>query len=680
MAFPFFSSRRWRRARRKGGWKMKTARRKASTVLLLAVLMTVFGAFCALNASAEWIDPVAFNMEATGTEMTGPGDISIQVRITNTTGTDMTDPVTLYDPSGDVMTAFGTNGQVTLKAGQQYPWSGTYSVSQEELEKGTLVFTIRYQMTDSSGSIFENTQENTIRLTYAGEHARLGVTRKVTPEVCRQGKTVTVTYELVNTGNVELTNIKVAEKLNGRSQTVDHLSPGGSQKLTFSINMGNADLTSGATITYKVTGESGVKTETVPEVVIPLAKPDLSMRLEAVTPNVNIGETATLMLTFVNNGNVSYSSVTVRDAKRGEVLTGLEIPAGTTVSFPKEFVLSEPATFKFTALLPDNTGESREITADEVRVQVFDPDNDLILTLDLSSDTTTVSEFPAVMRFTLNVTNNGDSEVQNVRISHGSVPIRTIALLSAGQTVKVECDVEVSQAGQFRFTASAVDNLGNNRTFQSNVIRVSYTAPTVAPTTVPVPTVAPLVTERPVTDEDLDPVVVRGKDITRWLAYGFAGLLALAIILLIVAAIMRGRVKHRSENAYDHLDLARRRDYGRDPDEADEDEEEDRDDASAAPSEREEVTEDDIRPSVTYRSVPDDPMDDGAPEPEVSPEDSAETVQRIDDAERAYSESDEGGFRVSRRTDAAADDAGAEAQGSHRRAAKRRQNVGDDEE
>ncbi len=657
---------------------MKTARRKASAVLLLAILLIVSGAMAAVS-SAEGMEAVAFNMEATGTEMTGPGDITVQVRVTNTTGTDMTDPVTLYGPSGDVITGFGENGSVTLKAEQQYPWSGTYTVSQEELESGRLTFSIRYHITDTSGSIIEISQENDIVLTYAGEHARLSVTRTVTPEVCRQGKQVSVTYELVNTGNVELSTIKVAEKLNGRSQTVDHLSPGGSQKVTFTANMGSSDLTSGATITYKAAGESGVKTETVPETVIPCAKPDLTMILEAVTPSINMGETATLMLTFVNNGNVSYSSVTVQDEKRGEVLTGLEIPAGTTVSFPKEFVLNEPATFKFNATLPDNTGETRPMSSDSVSVQVFDPNNELRLTLDLSSDTTTVTEFPAVMRFTLNVTNSGDSEVKDVRITHGAVRIRTISAISAGQTVKVECDVQVSQAGQFRFTAAAVDNLGNERTFQSNVIRVSYTAPTVEPTDVPVPTVAPLVTEKPVTDEDLDPVVVKGRDVTRILAYVFAALLAVALLLLIVAAIMRGRVRRRSENAYDHLDLASRRDYGRDPDEADDEDEADGGDVPVVNRDREEVSEAGGKSPVTVRAIPDDPLEDGAPEPEVAPEDAAQAAERMDEADRAYRSDEEGGFRVSR--DPSADDArtGDDAQ-SHRRAARRRQSVRDDDE
>ena len=574
-----------------------------------------------------------------------------------------------------MVTAFGDGGSKVLKAEQPYSWSGVYSVSQEELESGRLTFSVRCHMAGEDGTVREFSQQADILLTYAGEHARLGVYRTVTPEVCRQGKQVSVTYELVNTGNVELTNIKVAEKLNGRSQNVDHLSPGGSQKVTFTANMGANDMTCGATITYKVAGESGLKTETVPELVIPLARPDLKMSLEAVESGINIGETATLKLTFVNNGNITYNGVTVRDEKRGEVLTGLEIPAENTVEFTKEFVLTEPSSFKFTALLPDNTGETREMTSQQVSVQVFDPDNDLILTLDLSSDTTTVYEFPAVLRFTLNVTNNGDSAVKNVKITHGSVNIREIGQLEAGQTVKIECDVEIRQEGQFRFTASARDNLNNNRTFQSNVIRVSYTAPTMRPTDVPVPTVAPLVTERPVTDADLDPLVVKGRGISSTLFFILMGLLAAALILLIVAGIMRRRTQKRSENAYDHLDLAARRDYGRDPDEAEDDEDEgdDGDDTVPAPSGREEVTEADVRRPVSVRAIPDDPLEEDAPEPEVAPEDADQAAQRMEEAERVIQDDDDSTFRVSRRADGGA-------QTPHRRAARRRQSVQDDEE
>ena len=42
-----------------------------------------------------------------------------------------------------------------------------------------------------------------------------------------------------------------------------------------------------------------------------------------------------------HTGNISYSNVTVTDAKLGEVFTGLSIPAGQTITQTKEVTLTE---------------------------------------------------------------------------------------------------------------------------------------------------------------------------------------------------------------------------------------------------------------------------------------------------------------------------------------------------
>ncbi len=681
---------------RKGGNAMINARSKAFDTLL-AALLALFAVLFPLTAHAQSLDMVAFTMEASGTELSGPGEIQISARVTNTSDQDMAYPVSLYGPSGDMVSAFGENGSVYLKAGQYFSWSGTYAVTEEDLDRGSVTFTVRYNMEDAEGNIYEVMQEAGIVLTYLGERVSLSVTRTLEPEVCRSGKVASVIYDLVNSGNVELTDIKVTESMNGRTQTVGHLSPGGSQKVTFTATIQNTDLTSSAKIEYKAEGEKETFKKEVEAVTIPVAKPDLKMSLSAVTPNVNIGETAIMRITFINNGNVSYSNVTVRDAKKGEVLTGIEIPAGTTVERDKEFTLTEPTTFKFTALLSDNTGETREMTSESIPVQVYDPQNTLILTLDLTCDHETLSELPAVVRFTLNVTNNADNEAKNIKITHGSVNITNIASIAAGQTVKLERDVQISHTGQFRFTASASDSLGNSLSFQSNTVQLSYALPTAEPTSVPVPTVAPLVTEPPVTEEDLNPMLVQGRQIARLLAMIFAGLLAAGLILLIAAAVSRAVSKKRSDSAYDHLDLAARRDYGRDPDaEEDDDEAAGEAEKEEAPSvvrgDRDEVTEEEVttlRSGVT-RAMVHDPLDVDAPEPEVTEEDVVKAQEKRGQEQEAY---EDDGFRVSRRrAEAPAEESTAkepeppakeqpaeEEDKRQRRAARRRRNVQDGE-
>lgn len=525
-------------------------------VVLLLSLALVFG--CCVAQAQD--DPIEFTIEATPTELTGPGEVTVSLRVSNTGDTDMRDPVTLLDPSGNVVSSFGDNGSIVLGAGKYLSWSGTYLVTEADLDRGQLVYTIQYNLEDEEGNIAECTQEGAIPLTYSGQRVRLSVNRTLSPEVVRQGKTAAVIYEVVNNGNVDLSSIKVTEVLTGRTQTIDKLDAGDSETLTFSTRMGSADLKSGASITYKAEGSDETLTATVEEVIIPLAKPNLNVSLEAVG-DVNIGESATLRMTFVNAGNVSYSNVTVRDEKQGEVFTGLEIPAGATVTHDKQFTLTEPTSFKFTAELKDNTGETREVSTNEVRVQVFDPEKSLRLNLNLTADKESIAEAPASVHFTLNVTNNSNVKAEDVGIRHGTVRMYTISELEPGEAVTLEWDVKVSQAGQFRFTAYAEDELGNDVTFDSNTYQLTYVMPTAAPTTAPVVTVAPLVTLAPPTAEDVNPMVANARNAFLTLAV-IAGVLFVAAAGLFVAStVIRAKNRRQSENAYDHLELAGSRDY-----------------------------------------------------------------------------------------------------------------------
>ena len=343
--------------------------KKSLVVLALLCLMLLCGCISAQAAG----DPIEFTIEATPTELTAPGDVTVSLRVSNTGDKDMLDPVTLLDPAGNVVSSFGDNGSIVLGAGKYLSWSGTYAVTEEDLDAGRLVYTIKYNLEDEDGSIAECTQQGVIALSYTGTRVRLQAERTLSPEVVRQGKNATAIYELTNKGNVALSSIKVTESLTGRTQTVDALAPGESKTLTFSTRMGNQDLVSGAEITYKAEGSDETLTASVDKVTVPLAKPNLSATLEAVG-NVNIGENATLRITFVNAGNVSYKNITVKDEKKGEMLTGLEVPAGATVSFDKEIALDMPTDFKFVCALSDNTGEEKEISTNKVTVSVFEPD------------------------------------------------------------------------------------------------------------------------------------------------------------------------------------------------------------------------------------------------------------------------------------------------------------------
>ena len=86
-------------------------------------------------AQAE-TDPVDFTMEISPASLTEPGEVSVSLRVANTGSSDMLDPVSLYDPDGQLVASFGDGGSCLLSAGAFRTWKGVWQVTQEQLDAG----------------------------------------------------------------------------------------------------------------------------------------------------------------------------------------------------------------------------------------------------------------------------------------------------------------------------------------------------------------------------------------------------------------------------------------------------------------------------------------------------------------------------------------------------------------
>ena len=535
--------------RREGNMKFARNIVKLAAVMLLLALVFAFGA-----AAEE--DPVEFAIQVSPASLTAPGKVNVSLRIANPTDQDMSAPVTLYDPAGQVVASFGDGGSYILKSGDSRSWEGEWNVTQAELDAGKVTYTLKYSLTGADGQAAEYSRTADAAIEYAGEHVELTVNRTVSPEVVRNGKSVTVTYELYNSGNVELKDIRVKENVDKKAQKVASLPAGERTTLTFTSRIGNADLTSSADISYKAADSTKTLTQKVDPVTIPVAKPGLKLELSSPTAGVNIGEAATLVITFTNSGNISYSNVSVSEAKKGEILTNLSIPAGATVSETTEYILKEPTTFVVTATLPDNTGETKTMKSNELSVGVFDPEKVMKLTLNLTAEQETISQAGEDVRMHLVVTNNSNIEAKNIDIKYLDETIYTINSLAPGASTPLDWDFTIKQAGQFRFSAAVKDTLNNVVPFESNTIQISYARPTAAPTRVPVVTVAP-------------PEHVKAEEVAKSPLGDIAGkvflpvaiLAGVALVMFLVSTIMRIKNRSHSNAAYDHLQLSERRDY-----------------------------------------------------------------------------------------------------------------------
>lgn len=548
------------RAWREGGASMTFARKMIKFAGLLLMTALLFGV-CAQALAVT--DPVEFTMQVTPDSLTAPGDVQVSLRVANTGDRDLTDPVTLYDPAGNVVASFGDGGSVMLPAGAFKTWEGKWNVTEDQLDQGRVTYTLKYHLEDESGELVAINSTADAAIKFTGEKADLTVKRTVSPEVVRSGSQVTVTYELYNNGNVVLSDIRVKEEIARNAEKVDKLEPGEKKTVTFTSKIGNADLISKATITYKAGDDKKATTEDIGEQIIPLAKPGLSVELSSPVTGVNIGEAAKLQVTFVNKGNITYSNVSVKDVNKGEIITNLTIPAGATVTEEKEFILTEKTTFKVTATVPDNTGETRTITSDELVMGVYDPQKQLILSLNLESDPQTVEKTPTDVRFILTVTNNSNIKAENVVITHGDKYITTIDELDVGEIKKIVRDATISQPGIFRFTATAKDTMNNEVSFSSNDKKIEVERKTgsaaAAPTSTPLPSKPVKPTNVPV--QPVDPWLTQAKSVLPYALYVIGGLFAVLFVLFAVSTVMRIRNKNKSKAAYDHLELSERRDY-----------------------------------------------------------------------------------------------------------------------
>ena len=526
-------------------------------VLLGLALVWLFGV-TALAAD----DPLKVSMEFSKSKFTAPETIDVSITVTNVGETDMPGPVTLYYPSGKQVDEFGSP---VLGIGVSKNWSGSWKVTQTELDAGKITFKIRYAMYNEENNLVNKTKNFSRRIVYSAGDPTIAVSRTIIPLVAQKGQEVTVTYEIQNTSETDIDSLTIKENssISGVIGTIDGLPAGGTGKYTFTATMGSRDITSAATVTYKAGGKS--YTSKVDAATIKYGQVKLSATLTADKKGGAPGDTVKLTLKLKNSGTVDFTDVTVNDATLGTVFSGETVPKGETVTLEKEITITDSQDLQFTVTAVNDTGEPVETATGRVSIIATDPTRQIILNVEASADREQVHKLPGTVRFTVSVRNDSAVDVEDITVRAVNTAVYVFGSIPAGATRSFSRDMDVSMAGSFQFTASCRDELDQTLTFSSNILPISYAPPT------PVPTEAPLVTPpAPVTEpvpEDLrEPEWLDQAesvaDIAKWV---FGGIAAVLLLLLLIGAVRRGRSRSQSKKAMDHLEGANYRDYSQRP-------------------------------------------------------------------------------------------------------------------
>lgn len=555
--------------------RSKSAMKRILIVCMLALMAL---ALCApgLGAAEEGAAPVSVTMDLSNNRFTAPGEITVTIKVTNITDDSLPGPLTLYYPDGNMVQDFGNP---VLASGQSQTWTGSWTVTQEQLDRGRVTFALRWYKMDENGEIKPDGKNYSKSIIFVEAEPSVEVNRIIMPTVAGEGQQVSVTYEIVNTGTVDITNVSIRENnsVSGTSGTIESVPAGERRSYTFTVKMGKKDITSKGTVTYRAGNSTG--TATKEEAVIKYGEIKLNASLKSDRKGGVAGDTIKLTLTLKNTGSADYQNVTVTDAVLGELFTGLNVPAKTTVTQEKEITITGSTDYQFVVTGQDASGASVETATERISIVEIDPSQAISLSVEAEADRETIYQLPGVVRFKVRVTNNGANTVEKVSVKAIDVTLYQFDKIEPGQTREFTRDVSISMAGQYRFDASVTDELDEVQTFGSNIIQIMFAQPTAEPTQAPIVTPPAPTYEQIPTSDDLPEYVSTVEIVLSVLNHVFLILAGVCAVLLAIGVVRRIQANSRAK---DHLERSSARVYdmpapkdkrGRKPEETEEEQE-----------------------------------------------------------------------------------------------------------
>ncbi|MDR0928100.1 MAG: hypothetical protein LBM74_00105 [Oscillospiraceae bacterium] len=550
---------------------------------LWAVLLVGLTLLFAMSALAE--EPLITQIEASPTTLAGPGNVRVSINITNNSDTDGVISVTLYDPNNQVCGSFGSGGTAQLAAGASQSYSGSWNVTQAQLEAGRVTYSAHYTMTDASGRPIIGNKPLAVSIQHNTARPGLKATRSYPSGGVIAGQTVQISYELINVGTLDLTDITIEDPgITSEIVTYPLLKVGEKDTVTYSYIAGTTSQTTQAQISYSfdLNGKIDTKTETDSPRVIDVTIPDLQVTLTADPLLIEPGDQVTFRYTITNRSDLSYEQLRIVDEIMGDLDQNVSLGARETFSGEKTIYVSAATDYQLRVTGLDSAGNPVSFQSNicSVTLAAGDATDDpltaeylpVLMTVVAESDRDVIYEEPGEVVFRIAVTNHGETPLNNVAIRTSGKDIKTIAVLEPGQTYELLKRFTVLMAGTYEFTATARDSDDEAQSFTSNAIPIAYhkilppaTPPPTLPPTMPPATVAPTDDLSPFSDNE-----GQSGGLGSILLYVLLGVLAV-ILLGVLAMALLGRRKspqggHGGQGTViASLERAPRRDYARAP-------------------------------------------------------------------------------------------------------------------
>ena len=439
--------------------------KKQRWAALVGALLALFA--LASEACAENTLPTALFIDFTTSPamMVAPGDISMTFLIENRSNLPVQN-IYLASEDGLLSEPIGQLG-----AGERQTLVRSHAVTQEELDAGKIVYIISHDAQQEGGDKVVYTVSAPI---IKGEQQpSVAFTRQFSSQHVLRDGLLTVTYKIINTGNVPLSALRIRDSLGDFTGRLEQLDVGESKTFISRVTLSADDL-SLPVLEYAVpTGDEF--SVSLDPANIPVADDHLITSFYVRQDEFN-EDIADAILILTNLGNVDYFDITVWDDVYGGVIAdAVSLPSGAhPVEIPYTYPLRGEGEYRWHITGSNSAGQLLDLRTSTIVASNVPENRSMDIALTAQTATPRINQ-PGRVTFDFAIVNTGTVMARDARlyeVNRGD--IRRLAVLPRGEREPTvfSASYDVSTDAEFIFCLEYTDAQGRRQEQTTSPIAV----------------------------------------------------------------------------------------------------------------------------------------------------------------------------------------------------------------
>lgn len=454
-------------------------------------------------------------------ELVEPGEVTLTLSVTNDSEHSAND-LYLESLDGNYSESLGQ-----VLAGESLTYTRSYNVSEAELDDGRLQFMLSHDdIISSGGEPVEYTLEALVTRTDIAPG--LEFTRQISSRSVTAGGTVMLTYRVMNTGNVLLSDIKVKDALGSFTGMADELEPGEEKIFSSRITV-NEEVVSVSEVSYRAPGVSDEEqTVELDDLDIVIVEPVITTGLTLDRLSAKAGDTLNGVITLAAGG-CDFTHVSVVDDIYNKVIADtIELRADETLTLTCSWPVRGNSDYRIRAEGTDAAGNRVEVVSNTVSIALTGEFEYSELSVAANAQTPEINR-PGKARVNVSIKNSGNASARDVVLSEATMgEIRTFEFVPAGEPTLRSILVDVDDDSEFVFSVAYAGNDGSTLYAESEPVTISITSSGADPA------------EEPDDNGEHSVYRVRSEGTYYWMM-GIGGALLLVLVITLIVSHDRER-------------------------------------------------------------------------------------------------------------------------------------------